>query len=72
MDGYRHSESDLLGREHTPRYGNVSSNDLYMEPTAMSSDADDGRYHGSHRNSRTDEEYYRGMLGGQGGAPKYY
>ncbi|KAJ5643357.1 uncharacterized protein N7484_005864 [Penicillium longicatenatum] len=72
IDGYRHSESDLLGRDHTPRYGNVSTNDLYMEPTAMSPDADDARYHGSHRNSRTDEDYYRGLLGGQGGGPKYY
>ncbi|KAJ5540961.1 hypothetical protein N7494_006037 [Penicillium frequentans] len=72
MDGYRHSESDLLGRDHTPRYGNASTNDIYMEPTAMSTEAEDSRYHGSHRNSRTDEDYYRGLLGGQGGAPKYY
>ncbi|KAJ5923727.1 hypothetical protein N7454_008972 [Penicillium verhagenii] len=74
MDGYRHSESDLLSRENTPRYGGVSSNDLYMaSPTSMSSDVDDTtRRHASHRNSRTDEDYYRGMLGGQGGGPKYY
>ena len=78
---YRHSESDLLNRDNTSRFGGVSANDLYMEsPTSMlPTDADDGRRHrdhGSNRNSRTEEEYYRGLLGGQGGGPtheyKYY
>ncbi|KAJ5647013.1 hypothetical protein N7490_003385 [Penicillium lividum] len=78
IDGYRRSENDLLRGEHAPRYGGISATDLYMEsPTSMAPDADDSlRYHGSHRNSRTDEDYYRGMLGGQGGGPtkeyKYY
>lgn len=75
---YRHSESDLLGRDHTPRYGAASSNDLYMEsPSSMGpTESDTRRHHASHRNSRPEEEYYRGMLGGQGGGPtheyKYY
>ena len=81
---YRHSESDLLGRDSVPRYGGVSASDSYMEsPTStLPNDLDDSRryrdYQG-HRSSRTgtDEEYYRGMLGGQGGGPvheynKYY
>lgn len=79
---YRHSESDLLNRDHVPRYGGVSANDLYMEsPTSILPDGDDGRRyrdHLPHRSSRAadDESYYRGMLGGQGGGPvhdyKYY
>ncbi|KAJ5093675.1 hypothetical protein N7456_009536 [Penicillium angulare] len=75
---YRHSESDLSSRDHTPRYGGISANELYMEPSSMTSPEpeDTRRHHGSHRNSRTDEEYYRGMLGGQGGGSthdyKYY
>ncbi|KAJ6008425.1 hypothetical protein N7540_012401 [Penicillium herquei] len=80
---YRHSEGDLLSRDPTPRYGSASANDLYMEsPTSMvpPESEEPRRHHGSHRNSRpappADEEYYRGMLGGQGGGPtheyKYY
>ncbi|KAJ5594865.1 uncharacterized protein N7459_001073 [Penicillium hispanicum] len=80
---YRHSESDLLGRDHVPRYGGVSAGDLYMEsPTSiLPTDIDESRRyrdHHGHRGSRTgvDEDYYRGMLGGHGGGPvheyKYY
>jgi hypothetical protein len=74
---YRHSESDLLGRdrdrEHLPRYGGISAQDLqYMEsPTAVSPEVDEPRRFHHHRGSsaRTDDDYYRGMLGGQGGGP---
>lgn len=74
---YRHSESDLLGRdrerEHLPRYGGVSAQDLqYMEsPTSVSPEVDEPRrfYHHRGSSARPDEDYYRGMLGGQGGGP---
>lgn len=79
---YRHSEGDLLARdrEYVPRYGGVSTSDLYTEssPSSIPADADDPRRyreHLPHRGSRaSDEEYYRGMLGGQGGGPvhEYY
>lgn len=79
---YRYSESDLLNREHVPRYGGVSANDLYMEsPTSILPEGDDSRRwrdYPPHRASRAGDEdpYYRGMLGGQGGGPpheyKYY
>lgn len=69
---YRHSESDLLSREHTPRYGGVSAAELYADsPTPVLSD-DERRFrdHLVHRGTRaSDEDYYRGMLGGQGGGP---
>lgn len=69
---YRHSESDLFSREHTPRYSGVSAAELYMDsPTSIISD-DERRFrdHLPHRASRASEdEYYRGMLGGQGGGP---
>ncbi|KAJ5225988.1 hypothetical protein N7468_007213 [Penicillium chermesinum] len=72
---YRHSASELLERDHAPRY----SSDFYSEsPVSLTTDADDSRRHrGSavYRNSRDGEEYYRGMAGGQGGGPvdyKYY
>jgi hypothetical protein len=73
---YRHSESDLLDRDRTPRFNGVSAQDLYMEPTSMLPEEDSRRYRDSksHRSSRAapEDEYYRGMLGGQGGGPKYY
>lgn len=73
---YRHSESDLLDRDRVPRYNGVSAQDLYMEsPTSMLPEEDSRRYRDQkpHRGSRAPEdEYYRGMLGGQGGGPKYY
>lgn len=69
---YRHSESDLLGREPNPRYSGVSAAEAYMDsPTSIISD-DERRFrdHLPHRPSRASEdEYYRGMLGGQGGGP---
>lgn len=69
---YRNSESDLLSREHNPRYSGVSAAELYMDsPTSIISD-DERRFRDrlSHRASRASEdEYYRGMLGGQGGGP---
>ncbi|KAJ5899302.1 hypothetical protein N7495_004046 [Penicillium taxi] len=81
---YRHSESDLLGRDHVPRYGGVSANDPYTEsPTSvLPTDTNDTRRYRDHTHtsharhgSRTgeDEGYYRGMLGGDGGgsAPEY-
>lgn len=77
---YRHSEGDLHSREHVPRYSGVSASDLYMEsPTSLQPEDDVRRYrdHLPHRASRaSEEEYYRGMLGGHGGGPvhdyKYY
>ncbi|KAJ5688712.1 hypothetical protein N7462_003104 [Penicillium macrosclerotiorum] len=77
MNEYRHSESDLLGRDPIPRYGGTSTGDLYVDsPTSiLPSDDDVRRYRDqkSHRGSRAgEEEYYRGMLGGQGGGPVKY
>ncbi|KAJ5125565.1 hypothetical protein N7526_007742 [Penicillium atrosanguineum] len=73
---YRHSESDLLDRDRAPRYNGVSAQDLYSEPTSMLPEEDGRRYRDTkaHRSSRAapEDEYYRGMLGGQGGGSKYY
>jgi hypothetical protein len=72
---YRHSESDLLDRDRAPRYNGVSAQDLYMESPTSILPEEDRRYRDQkpHRGSRApEEEYYRGMLGGQGGGPKYY
>ncbi|KAJ5168508.1 uncharacterized protein N7482_004102 [Penicillium canariense] len=72
---YRHSESDLLGRDPVPRQGGVSTGDLYTEsPISISPDEDVRRYREHHPHHRGgsragEEEYYRGMLGGQGGGP---
>lgn len=69
---YRYSESDLSTRDPTPRYSGVSAAELYTDsPTSILSD-DERRFrdHLLHRGSRgSEEEYYRGMLGGQGGGP---
>ncbi|KAJ5495988.1 hypothetical protein N7539_001104 [Penicillium diatomitis] len=70
---YRRSESDLLGRDSaSSRYGTASTGDIYTEsPTSILPEDDIRRYREHHRGgSRTgDEEYYRGLLGGQGGGP---
>ncbi|KAI2794673.1 hypothetical protein POX_a01274 [Penicillium oxalicum] len=70
---YRHSESDLLGRDSgSARYGAASTGDIYSDsPSSVLPDDDVRRYRDHHRGgSRTgDEEYYRGLLGGQGGGP---
>lgn len=71
---YRHSESDLhSSRDSAPRYDSISAADLYMEsPTSILPDSDDSRRFKDHRSSRSGDDYYRGMLGGHGGGPKYY
>lgn len=71
---YRHSESDLhSSRDNAPRYDSISAADLYMEsPTSILPDSDDSRRFKDHRSSRSGDDYYRGMLGGHGGGPKYY
>lgn len=73
---YRHSESDLLGRDAgPPRYGGVSSGDLYTDsPTSILPDEDVRRYREHHRGGSraSEDEYYRGLLGGQGGGPRYH
>ncbi|KAJ5826262.1 hypothetical protein N7474_003400 [Penicillium riverlandense] len=79
---YRRSEGDLLGRDgHIPRYAGVSAGgDLYSESPSSTLPFDSGAHSrdhlSSHRGSRAGEdEYYRGMLGGQGGGPvheRYY
>ncbi|OOQ90189.1 hypothetical protein PEBR_05480 [Penicillium brasilianum] len=70
---YRHSESDLLGRDAAPpRYGGVSTGDLYTDsPTSILPDEDVRRYRDHHRGGSraSEDDYYRGMLGGQGGGP---
>lgn len=70
---YRHSEGDLLGRDAAPpRYGGVSAGELYTEsPTSILPDEDIRRYRDHHRGGSraSEEDYYRGMLGGQGGGP---
>lgn len=69
---YRHSESDLLGREHNPRHSGLSAGELYVDsPTSIIPDDERWyREHLPHRASRAgEEEYHRGMLGGQGGGP---
>lgn len=70
---YRHSESDLLGRDPgPPRYGGVSTGDLYTDsPTSILPEDDVRRYRDHHRGGSraSEDEYYRGMLGGQGGGP---
>lgn len=72
---YRHSESDLLGRDAGPRYGGVSSGDLYTDsPTSILPDEDVRRYRDHHRGGSraSEDDYYRGLLGGQGGGPRYH
>lgn len=73
---YRHSESDLLGRDAgPPRYGGVSSGDLYTDsPTSILPDEDVRRYREHHRGGSraSEDDYYRGLLGGQGGGPRYH
>lgn len=70
---YRHSESDLLGRDAAPpRYGGVSTGDLYTDsPTSILPEDDVRRYREHHRGGSraSEDEYYRGLLGGQGGGP---
>ncbi|KUM61425.1 hypothetical protein ACN42_g5701 [Penicillium freii] len=62
---YRHSEGDLHGRDHAPRYAGLSAHDLsYSESPTTNLPEDDTRsYHHGSRGSN--EDYYRGS--GQGG-----
>lgn len=72
---YRHSASELLDRDPTPRYSG-SASDFYSEsPVSLVTDVDDPRRHRAnvvYRSNRDGEEYYRGMAGGQGGGPSEY
>jgi len=72
---HRNSESDLLDRDRVPRYNGVSADQYSESPTEMLPEEDNRRHRDQkpHRGSRAPEdEYYRGMLGGQGGGAKYY
>ncbi|KAJ6160022.1 hypothetical protein N7497_004559 [Penicillium chrysogenum] len=65
---YRHSESDLHGRDHSSRYAGLSASDLWHSesPTANMPEDDGRRY--DHGSWGGDEEYYRGSAqpGGSG------
>jgi hypothetical protein len=65
---YRHSESDLHGRDHSSRYAGLSASDLWHSesPTANLPEDDGRRY--DHGSWGGDEEYYRGSAqpGGSG------
>ncbi|CAG8066036.1 unnamed protein product [Penicillium nalgiovense] len=65
---YRHSESDLHGRDHSSRYAGLSASDLWHSesPTANLPEDDGHRY--NHGTWGGDEEYYRGSAqpGGSG------
>ncbi|KXG48011.1 uncharacterized protein PGRI_018810 [Penicillium griseofulvum] len=62
---YRHSESDLHGRDHSARYSGLSAHDLAYSESPTANDDDARRYHRGSRGS--EEEYYRsGQNGGSG------
>ncbi|KAI2742042.1 hypothetical protein DTO013E5_7879 [Penicillium roqueforti] len=65
---YRHSDTELHGRDHSARHSGLSAHDLsYNEPAANLTEDEARRYRPSRGG---DEEYYRGS--GQGGAvPRY-